>query len=237
MASIALRIVLLLLLLSAVSAAWNEPKFLWVAGIFFGMLVLTFVRFNFNEKQTSSNTPSEAAAINGEKRSSSDWGVVLYVLIVVTVTYLFIRNSHIDQGRTTIGIVIGIITGVFIFIFLGIIWAIIRSKIESKRFKKYLQSLTPEQRLIAVEQRLKAIDERSGGMLTKLKQSPEYRRALEKSMERTEKCLKPILDMLETPGPLSFSAQNQLEAMIKELEKELQEPTSALRRHEDTPHR
>jgi hypothetical protein len=154
MASIILRIILMLMLLGAISAAWHEPEFVWVAGMFLGMLALTFVRFHADEKKIHTNKLPEPEKITKLNHSLSE------------------------------------------------------------RFNKYLQSLPPEPRL-------KAIDERFGGMLTKLAATPEFKRAEEEFRQEFEKRLKPILDTLETPGPLSFSAQNQLEAKFKELEKEL----------------
>ena len=116
------------------------------------------------------------------------------------------------MGRWAIGL--GIIVFLVIYIFLGIIWAVIYSRIERRKFRNYLAGLPPGERLAA-------IDERSGGMIKKLTATPEYRQAQEELKQKLEKRMKPILDMLNTPGPLSFSAQNQLEAEIKKLEEEL----------------
>jgi hypothetical protein len=210
MASIILRIILLLMLLGAFSAAWHEPEFIWVAGVFLGMLALTFVRFNAGEKQISTNTLPESEKVAKLKRSPLDWISALFLLSAVVSAFLIVGTVGIDKGRIYIGIAMGIV----IYVFLVLTWAAIHTKIETKRFNKYLKSLPPEQRL-------KAIDERFGGMLTKLAATPEFKRAEEEFRQKFEKHLKPILDTLETPGPLSFSAQNQLEAKFKELEKEL----------------
>jgi hypothetical protein len=210
MASIILRIILLLMFLGTVSAAWNKPDFIWVPGIFLGMLALTFVRFNADEKQISTNTLSESEKVAKLKRSPSDWITALLLLFALVSAFLIVGIVGIDKGRFFIGIAIGIV----IYLFLVFTWATIHTKIETKRFNKFLKSLPPEQRL-------KAIDERFGGMLTKLAATPEFKRAEEEFRKRFEGRLKPILDTLETPGPLSFSAQNQLEAKFKELEKEL----------------
>ena len=152
------------------------------------------------KKQISTNIPPESEKVAKLKRSPSDWIAALFLLSAVVSAFLIVGIVGIDKGRFFIGIAIGIV----VYVFLVLTWAAIHTKIETKRFNKYLKSLPPEQRL-------KAIDERFGGMLTKLAATPEFKRAEEEFRQKFEKHLKPILDTLETPGSLSFSAQNQLE--------------------------
>jgi hypothetical protein len=147
------------------------------------------------------------------KQTAPDWLRALFFLLAVIGSFLIAGNTGLDTERWTIGI--GIFVFLVIYVFLAIIWAVISSQIERRKFNRYLASLPPGQRLAAV-------DERFGGMLEKLTATPEYKRKEEEFRKKFEKRLRPILDTLEkTPGPLSFSAQNQLAAEIKELEKEL----------------
>jgi 4-amino-4-deoxy-L-arabinose transferase-like glycosyltransferase len=148
-----------------------------------------------------------------KKQTAPDWPAAVFFLIAVVGAYLIVGNMGFEMGRWVIGL--GIIVFLVIYIFLGIIWAVVYSWIERIKFSNYLAGLPPGERLTA-------IDERFGGMIKKLTATPEYKRAEEEFRQKFEKRLKPILDTLEkTPGPISFSAQNQLAAKIKELEKEL----------------
>lgn len=146
------------------------------------------------------------------KQTTPGWLGALFFLLAVIGAFLVVSNISLDIGRWAIGA--GVFIFLVIYVFLSLIYAAIHNQIERKNFEKYLASLP-------LRERMAAIDERFGGMLKKLTATPEYKQAEEEFRRKFEKRLKPILSTLEAPGPLSFSAQNQLETEIKKLEKEL----------------
>lgn len=145
---------------------------------------------------------------NGAKaKPVPDWLIALFILLAIVGGYVIGEIAGLDRGRWFLGLVI--------FIFLIIIWAFIHVQIERRKFNRYLASFPPGQRLAA-------LDERFGGVIKRLTETPEYRRAAGELQKKFEKRLRSIHDIFEqTPGPLSFSAQKQLDAAINELKKEL----------------
>lgn len=144
----------------------------------------------------------------------SETAVVLLVLISGAVTVVIAVYLKLGVGIASLGI------GLLVFGFLTLVWAMTEAKIKSQKLSQYLASLPPGQRFSALE-------EYYDGMLSRITETPEYKLKEKEFREKLEKRMKPILDQLENPGPLSFSARNRIEADIKELEKELRsKPTS-----------
>lgn len=160
----------------------------------------------------------------------SDTAVVLLVLISGAITYVIAVYLTLGVG------IVSLCIGVLVFGFLTLVWAMTQAKIKAHKLRQYLASLPPGQRF-------SALDEYYDGMLSRITETSEHKQMEKELREKLEKRMKPILNQLENPGPLSFSARNRIEADIKKLEKELRsKPTSehnpALRRTRQTaPHR
>jgi hypothetical protein len=130
------------------------------------------------------------------------------ILVLPVVGVLLVGNAFgLGSGYWMVGI--------GIFLVFTIMWAIAYTYLKRRKFNKYLGSLPPGQRL-------SAMDEYYGGLISRMMESPKYKQKEKEIREKMEKRMKPILDKLEnTAGPLSFSARNQFEVEIKKLEVEL----------------
>jgi hypothetical protein len=147
-------------------------------------------------------------------RDSKPSKIWIVLILVVSVVGASLIGNGFDLGTGSW------IVGIGIFIVATALWAIAYTSVKQRKFKKYLESLPPEQRL-------SAMDEYFGGMFSRMMQTPQYKQKEKEIREKLEQRMKSILEKLgNTAGPLSFSAQNQIQAEIKELEIELGQESS-----------
>jgi len=206
-----LKVIALALAVVALYFAFHDPRLNpddRMMGVFAGVFFFALFIGGFY-----SRAPAPAMSTGAGRGTAANKPVkdARYQLWVIVIALCSVAGAYVIGRRFELSIyatgAIGV--GVFMVVFAASVK--LHLYFRNRALRRYLMSLPHDRRMAA-------LDAHYGGRLSKMMETPEYRKIETDVRETLDRRVRPMLERLQQhKGPLSFSAQNRIEADLAEL--------------------